>query len=125
MSIALWIAQLLLAVAFGMAGSMKTFTPIDTLAQQMSWISDAPALVRFIGISELAGALGMILPALTRIKPSLTPLAAWGFVIIMILASIFHGSRGEWSAIPANLVLGALAVFVAWGRTSKAPIAAR
>jgi len=124
-SLLLWIAQLLLAVAFGMAGSMKTFTPIEALAQQMPWVARMPELIRFIGISELAGAAGMILPALTRIKPSLTPLAAWGLVVIMILATIFHGARGEWSAVPATIVLGLLAAFVGWGRTRKAPIAPR
>ena len=80
------------------------------------------ALVRFIGISELLGAVGLILPALTKIKPLLTPLAALGLLTIMILAMGFHVSRGEAGTLPFNIVLGGLAAFVAWGRTSKAPI---
>jgi uncharacterized membrane protein YphA (DoxX/SURF4 family) len=122
----LWLAQILLAVAFAMAGAMKAAAPIATLAPQMVWPGDVPAwLVRFIGVSELAGALGLILPAVTRIKPGLTPLAALGLVAVMLLAAVFHIARGEWQALPMNVVLGGLAVFIAWGRTRKAPIQAR
>lgn len=124
-SVSLWIVQILLALAFGMAGSLKTFTPIDELALQMPWVTSTPALVRFIGVSELAGALGLILPALTRIRPSLTPLAAAALVLVMILATLFHAVRGEWPGVPVNLVLGGLAAFVAWGRFRKVPIAPR
>ncbi len=124
-SVSLWIVQILLAFAFGAAGTMKTFTPIDELALQMPWVVSAPALARFIGVSEIAGAIGLILPAATRIKPSLTPLAAWALVLVMILAALFHAVRGEWSAIPINVVIGALAAFVAWGRSRKAPITVR
>jgi hypothetical protein len=121
--IGLWIAQVLLAIGFGMAGIMKAVTPIDELAQKMPWTADLPNLVRFIGVSELAGALGLLLPSLTRIKPKLTPLAGLGLVTVMILAMAFHISRGEFSALPINLMLGALGLFVAWGRYKKAPIA--
>ena len=89
----------------------------------MGWPGDLPpALVRFIGASELAGALGLVLPSATRIRPLLTPLAAMGLVIVMLLAALFHISRGEWLALPINAVLGGLAAFVAWGRLRKAPI---
>jgi putative oxidoreductase len=124
--IALWVAQGLLAFAFGMAGVMKTTMPIAQLTQTMGWPGDLPvALVRFIGLAELAGAVGLILPAVTRIKPALTALAAAGLVVVMGLASIFHISRGELQALPINLTLGALAALVAWGRFSKVPIPAR
>jgi predicted tellurium resistance membrane protein TerC len=124
--IGLWVAQVLLAVAFGMAGAMKTFTPLDELAQTLPWVAESGAgLVRFIGVSELAGALGLILPAATRIKPSLTALAALGLVVVMVLAAGFHVMRGEAQALPVNLVLGGLAAFVAWGRWKKQPIAPR
>lgn len=125
MNVALWITQLLLAAAFGMAGAMKATTPIAELAPKMPWVANLPHLVRFIGASELAGALGLLLPALTRIKPWLTPLAAVGLTVVMVLAAAFHVSRGEYSVLPIPLLLGALAAFVAWGRTRKAPIAAR
>jgi putative oxidoreductase len=83
-------------------------------------------MVRFIGACELAGAVGLILPAATRIRPMLTPLAASGLVVVMLLAMAFHISRGEAAqALPINLTLGALAAFVAWGRFRKAPIRAQ
>lgn len=124
--IALWVAQVLLALAFGMAGVMKSFTPLAELATKLPWVASSPAaLVRFIGVSELAAAIGLILPAATRIKPSLTPLAGAGLVVIMVLALAFHAVHSEFSAFPVNLVLGGLAAFVAWGRFKKAPIQSR
>src|SRR5262245_22830625 len=83
---ALWTVQVLLAIAFGMAGVMKATQPIEVLAAQMVWPGDVPsALVRFIGVSELLGGIGLVLPAATRIQPRLTPLAAVGLVVVMIL----------------------------------------
>ncbi len=124
MNILLWLVQVLLAVAFGMAGFMKSTQPVDALVQGgIAWAAQVPLpMVRFIGISELLGAIGLILPAATKIKPKLTPLAALGLLTIMILAMAFHVSRGEARALPINMVLGGLAAFVAWGRTKKAPI---
>jgi putative oxidoreductase len=123
-NILLWLVQILLACAFGMAGVMKSTQPVDVLAANgIAWAPQLPlVLVRFIGVSEFLGAVGLILPALTKVKPFLTPLAALGLLTIMILAMGFHVSRGEAGALPANIVLGGLAAFVAWGRTSKAPI---
>lgn len=126
MKIALWIVQSLLAFAFVMAGSMKAFTPYDQLAAQMPWVTAVPAwLPKFIGIAEMAGAAGLILPALTRIKPTLTPLAAGSLATVMLLAAGMHAVRGELGMLGPNLVLMSLALFVAWGRTKKAPIEAR
>ena len=124
MNILLWLVQLVLAAAFGMAGFMKSTQPVDALLQAgIGWASQVPLpLVRFIGVSELAGAIGLILPAATKIKPTLTPLAALGLLTIMILAMAFHVSRGEAQALPVNMVLGGLAAFVAWGRTKTVPI---
>jgi putative oxidoreductase len=124
--IALWVVQLLLAFMFGMAGFMKSTTPLPQLSQMLPWVNDVPGpLVRFIGISEFAGALGLILPAVTRIQPWLTPLAGAGLTTVMVLASGFHLSRGEPQVLPMNIVLGLLGAFVAWGRTKKAPISPR
>lgn len=121
--ITLWVLQGLLAAAFLMFGLTKLTTPIAQLAGQMPWVADVPAsLVRFIGLAEVAGALGLILPALTRIRPNLTPLAALGLVLVMVLAIPFHLTRGEATMLPVNLVLAALAGVVAWGRTRRAPI---
>jgi uncharacterized membrane protein YphA (DoxX/SURF4 family) len=124
--IALWVAQVVLAAMFGMAGVMKSTAPISELAAQMGWPGVLPpALVRFIGVSELAGAIGLVLPAATRIRPQLTPLAAAGLALVMVLAALFHVARAEWGALPFNFGLGALAAFVAWGRWKKAPIRPR
>jgi putative oxidoreductase len=126
LNIGLWIVQLVLAAMFGMAGVMKSTAPIPELAAQMGWPGVLPpALVRFIGVSELAGAIGLVLPAATRIKPQLTPLAAAGLVVVMLLAAVFHIVRGEFGALPFNIGLGAAAAFVAWGRWTKAPIPPR
>ena len=81
--------------------------------------------MRFIGLSEIAGAIGLVLPALTRIKPILTAWAAVGLTTIMVLAMIMHAVRGELGALPMNAVLGGMAAFVAWGRFRWAPIAPR
>lgn len=108
-----------------MVGYMKTFTPIAELTKIMPLAGDMPVLLRFIGISELAAGLGLLLPAALRIEPRLTVLAAAGVALIMVLATIFHLSRGEYSAIGTTGVLGLLAGIVVWGRTRKAPILAR
>lgn len=123
MNIGLWVAQVLLALMFIMAGGMKAFQPIDALAESLPWVTSTPAaLVKFIGISELLGGIGLLLPSILRIKPHLTVWAAYGLALIMLLAAGFHGSRGEFTAIGANLFFMALILFVAWGRSKKAPI---
>ncbi len=122
----LWIAQVLLAVAFGMAGAMKSTLPMsDMVGLDGGPVGLPEALVRFIGASELAGAVGLVLPAATRIRPLLTPLAAIGLGVVMVLASLFHISRGEWFALPITFGLGGLAAFVAWGRLRRVPILPR
>lgn len=124
--IGLWVAQALMALAFGMAGLTKATTPLVDLAQQMPWTTAFPgALVRFIGVAELAAALGLTLPSLARIKPFLTPLAAAGLTVVMLLASLLHATRGELGVLPINATLGAIAALVAWGRYRRAPIVPR
>ena len=126
MKIALWVVQVLLAGLFLMAGSMKAMTPVAELATEMPWVATVPAFVpKLAGFAEILGAIGLILPAATRIKPNLTPLAGLGLATVMLLAAILHVSLGEFGMLPANLVLGGLALFVWWGRTKKAPIAER
>jgi putative oxidoreductase len=123
LNIALWVAQVVLGGMFIMAGVIKATTPIVDLVPQLPWAGDMPeGLIRFIGISELLGGLGLILPALLRMKPILTPYAAIGLITIMVFAAVFHITRGEYSAIGFNFVLGAVAAFIAWGRFKKAPI---
>lgn len=125
LNIALWIAQFALSGLFLMAGFMKLTQPIEVLSATVAWAADMPGLVRFIGLSELLGGIGLLLPAFLRIKPVLTPLAAVGIAIIMVLAMGYHGMRGEFGSVIFNLFLFGVAVFVAWGRFKKAPIAPR
>ncbi|PYQ93390.1 MAG: hypothetical protein DMF97_20035 [Acidobacteria bacterium] len=121
--LSLWIAQVILAVWFGMAGVFHAAVPIATLAPMAPWTADVPpALVRFIGVVELAGAVGVVLPAVSRILPVLTAPAAAGLALIMALAIPFHVSRGETREAPMLMAFAALGVFVAWGRGRRAPI---
>lgn len=124
--ITLWIAQLLLVFVFGGAGFAKVTMSLPELAQSLPYTADLPGwLVRFIGVSELAAAVGLLLPSLFRILPVLTPAAAVGLNVIMWLATVFHIFRAEWSALPMTIVIGGVAAFVAWGRLKKAPIESR
>ena len=124
--VTLWVAQLLLAAVFLLVGHTHAIASIDLAVERAPWVASLPvALVRFIGVAELAGALGLLLPAATRIQPMLTPLAAAGLATMMVLAIPFHLVRGETSAIAINLVLASLAAFVAWGRTRKVRLEGR
>jgi putative oxidoreductase len=117
MNIALWIAQGLLAVMFGMAGMLKTFQT-SKAKEQLPWAKNrSDGFVRFVGTSELLGAIGLILPLLTGILPWLTPLAAIGLSLIQILA-IFteHLPKKEFNVLPINVSLLTLSVFVVFGR---------
>jgi len=116
LNIALWIAQSFLAALFLMSGSFKLAMP--GMAKDMNVY-----LIYFIGTCEVLGGVGVLLPSILRIKPVLAPVAAVGFSIILVLAGIFHISRGEASHVPVILVFLAIAVFVAWGRFKKIPIA--
>lgn len=124
--IALWTAQALVAAMLIMAGFMKLTTPIDALSAMIPWTGQvSPGFVRSIGVVDLAGGLGLLLPALTRVQPRLTVLAALGCVALQVLAFGFHLSRGEYPVLPVNLVLALLSAFVLWGRGTNAPIRPR
>ena len=116
MNLVLWSAQVLLALGFGAIGFMKTFTPADKLRPKVEAAGMGVPLVRFIGLSELAGAAGLVMPWATGVARFLTPLAAVGIAIIMVLAARFHATRKEYSGVAVNVVLGAIALFVAMGR---------
>src|SRR4051812_29542459 len=124
--ISLWVAQSILFAMFVMSGVMKLATPIPQLSAMMPWTGQlSQGFVRFIGVVDLAGALGILLPALTRIQPRLGILAAVGIIILQIFAIVFHSSRGEFAVLPLNFILLPLAIFVLWGRARKAPIVSR
>ncbi|GAA4228717.1 putative membrane protein YphA (DoxX/SURF4 family) [Streptosporangium album] len=117
MNVALWIAQGLLAAAFLFGGLTKATQPREKLAGNMPWVQDfSDGQVKAIGTVEVLAAIGLIAPAVTGILPVLTPLAAVGLVITMIAAAVVHARRGEYPGIAVNVVLLALAAFVAWGR---------
>ena len=126
LNITLWVLQVLLACFFVMVGYSHGLMPFDQIAQQATWMNDVPRwLSLFIGYAEIAGGPGLIIPAATRIAPWLTPLAALGLATVMILAIPFHVLKGEASVIWMHALIAAPAVFVAWGRWRKAPIAGR
>lgn len=121
MKIALWTVQILLALVFFASGFMKLFA-FDQFVASAPALTDQRGLVTFIGIAEVAGALGLILPALTKIYPILTTWAAVGLSTIMVLATGFHLYRGEVSHAVVTIILLALAAFVVFGRVSQSSI---
>lgn len=122
-NILLWIAQILLSLSLIWAAYLKMVQPITQLQAMWPWTGEvSPTFVKFTGVIDLLGGLGVLLPALLKFKPMLTPIAAVGIVLLMISASIFHICRGEASQIGFNLVFGAIAAFVAYGRFKLVPI---
>jgi uncharacterized membrane protein YphA (DoxX/SURF4 family) len=122
LNIALWVVQVLLALLFVFAGGMKLVLPLEKLAGPPGSVVLPGLFVRFIGVVELLGGIGVLLPSLLRIKPGLTPLAAAGLVIVMIgaVGITLAGGGGAGTLVPA--VTGLLAAFVAYGRWRLAPI---
>ena len=116
MTSALWIVQGLLALLFLSSGSMKLGLPV---LLPLPMLLPLPGLfMRFIGIAQVAGAIGLILPGLLRIRPGLTPLAACGLMIIMIGATVLTLASGKVAAALFPLIVGLLCAFVAYGRRS-------
>jgi hypothetical protein len=118
-NVALWIAQGLLALVYLVAGGLKVVRPRGQLVASgnFDWMKDSSdAGVKAVGLVEILGALGVILPWLTGIAAILTPLAAIGLVVVQIGALRVHLVRNERQPLPANVVLLLLAAFVAVGR---------
>lgn len=118
MNTTLWTTQGILAAMFGMAGIMKSTQPIDKLMKSgLNWTNRISlTTVRIIGLSELLGAIGLILPITFGILPILTSVAAAGLAIIMLLAAVHHLKHKENKAIVFNTVIFFLAIFVSYGR---------
>ena len=112
-NIILWITQGFLALTLFSAGFMKIFTPEGL---PFTWIKDNANLVLFTGVIDLLAGIGIVLPVLFRVKTELTVFTAYGIIILMIAASIFHISRGEAKEIGFNIFMLLIALFVAWGR---------
>ena len=123
MNIALWIIQVLLALLFLFAGGTKLVLPLEVLMSMGSpnQVVLPGLLVRFIGVCEVLGALGLIVPGLLRIKPGLTPLAAACLAIIMIGATVVTIAGDGFAMALPPLVVGILLAFVAYGRWNLAP----
>jgi uncharacterized membrane protein len=123
MNIILWVIQAFLAIAFLMAGFLKSTQPVNKLAPTMPWVRDVRVVwPRFIGICEVLGAIGLVLPGITHIQTWLTVVSAGGLAMIMIDAALFHRRRHEYSMITVNAVLFVLAVLVVYGRWVLVPL---
>ena len=119
MNVALWIVQGLLAALFVFAGGIKLVLPIEKMQDPVA----LPGLfLRFIGVCELLGGIGLILPSLLRIRPGLTPLAAAGLIVIMIGAVVISVIYMGVASALIPLLVGILAAFIAYGRSRLAPI---
>jgi hypothetical protein len=114
----LWIVQGLLALVFLFAGGMKLVLPLEALAGPIA----LPGLfMRFLGVAEVLGAIGLILPGLLRIRPGLTPLAAAGLVIVMTGATVITILGGDVGVALVPLIVGLLSGSVAYGRWRLVP----
>jgi hypothetical protein len=118
MNLALWIIAIVLAVVFAASGLMKQLVPKDKLVRfGQGWAQDfSPTSIRLIGLAEVLGAIGLVVPAAVHIAPILVPLAAVGLALVMAGAAAVHARRKEAPMIAVNAVLLVLAVVVAWGR---------
>jgi uncharacterized membrane protein len=126
LSSGLWIVQVLLFITFTGGGLWKLLTPIPKLAAMIPWAGQVPAGFMYAtGLIDLCGGVGILLPAVTRIRPGLTVAAALGCASLQLCAIVFHLSRGEGANTPFNFLLVALSLFVFWGRWAKAPIRPR
>ena len=121
----LWIAQVILAASLIWSATMKLFQATGKLAEMWAWTANHPELVKITGVLDLLAGIGLILPALLRVRPQWTIYAAYGIVALMIAAGIFHSARGESSQIGVNIFFAVIAIFIAWGRQKKALIKAK
>ena len=123
MNAAVWVLQVLLALAFLLAGVMKSTRPRQQLATSMGWVEDfSDNTVRTIGVLEVLAGIGLLLPAVTGVATVLVPLAAVGLALLMLLAALTHRRRGESQMIGINAVLLLIALVVAWARFGPYPL---
>lgn len=123
MNVTLWVLQVLLALAF-FAHGWLFLSPPASMVEQMN--ASLPRWFQlFLGVAEVAAAVGLTLPGLTRIQPRLVPLAAGGIMIVMVSATIFHIARSEWSSAATTVVLLLMATCVAYMRWRVRPIPPR
>jgi len=116
MNITLWIAQVVLASGFIWAALMKLFQSAQKLNAMWPWTAHHPVLVKLTGVLDLLAGLGLVLPMLLNIQPQLTVYTAYASIALMVVAGIFHVSRGEGSQTGINIFFALVAAFIAWGR---------
>lgn len=119
--IALWTAQVLLFLIFAGGGVWKIATPREEIAEMMAWVGEVPAAFFYATAAlDFLGGVGLLLPAITRVRPGLTHWAALGCAGLMVAAILFHTARGEAGDTPFNFLLLGLCCFVFWGRAFRA-----
>ncbi|MGB9359319.1 MAG: DoxX family protein [Acidimicrobiia bacterium] len=124
-NVVLWVLQWVFGIYFIAIGVMHFSVP-DGLPAMMEWMYQLDDTMHVVaGIAEILGGVGLILPSVTRIQPQLSVYAAAGLVLVMAGAVVFHANRGEGASIATNVIVGALMVFVAYGRWKIAPIQPR
>jgi hypothetical protein len=124
LNVALWVVQGLLALLFVGTALWKVLTPLPDLAAKIPWAGQVPyAFLLMTAFFDLCGGLGLVLPALTRIRPGLVPFAALGCAALQACAVAFHLSRGEAANTPFNVVLVLLSLFVVVGRFREKRVA--
>lgn len=125
MNALLWVLQIVFGLYFLFVGVLHFIVP-EGLPELMSWMYELPdSLHLTAGIAEIAGGLGLILPAITGIQPGLVPLAALGLAVVMLGAAIWHAGRGETTQIGLNVVNAAILLFIAYGRWRLKPLPSR
>lgn len=121
----LWVLQWLFGIYFIAIGVMHFIVP-DGLPAMMEWMYELDDTLHVVvGIAEILGGIGLIVPSITRIQPQLTVYAAAGLVLVMVGAIVYHAGRGEGPSIATNVIISALLGFVAYGRWKIAPIQPR
>ena len=123
MNIVLWVMQIVLALVFVLVGWLKIVTPYDRFVEMLPWGNDVhPRTIKGIGILEILGAVGLVLPGLLNILPKLTPYAAAGLAVTMIGAAWLHVRRKERQQVVVNFVLMAVALLICYGRFILLPL---
>jgi uncharacterized membrane protein len=124
-NILLWVLQVVFGIYFVVVGVMHFIVP-EGLPTQMEWMYELSDTMHVIvGIAEILGGLGLILPSVTRIRPELTVYAALGLVLVMAGAVVYHATRSEGQSIVTNVIIGAIMGFIAYGRWKLEPIEPR
>lgn len=122
LKLGLWLAQTIICILFVLFGCLKLMLPVEKLAAMWVWPGQVPVwLLHLVGVLDIAGGIGVLLPAITHIQPRLVVYAALGCTALQLCAIIFHVSRGEVGVVWLNCILLGLAAFILWGRGRKAP----